>query len=215
MFTLEVVVPLYYSRWYWIRLDGKWRRAEMKRPRGGMRAVLKLVKSEESSWRRGHWLDFLYSEDRNHVIMLLDRRCWVTSFSSIHENFIMTYIVQSGSVTEQALPKRRDWSGILANEEPSISWTLKTTKVSILSSYNSLILSDTSGIQCITQIALLEFSYFRLPKPIAIWTLWPSWLEVPVYMGMCQHLYKCNPYESTSCWKVPYNFWGVILHFLA
>ena len=127
----------------------------------------------------------------------------------------MTYIVQSGSVTEQALPKRRDWSGILANEEPSIGWTLKTTKVSILSSYNSLILSDISGIQGITQIALLEFSYFKWPKPIEIWTLRPSWLEVPVYMGMCQHLYKSNPSESISCWKVPYNFWGVILHFLA
>ena len=127
----------------------------------------------------------------------------------------MTYTVQPGSVTEQAIPKRRDWLGILAKEEPSIGWKLKTTKVSILSFYNSLILSDTSGIQCITQTALLESSYFKLPKPVEIWTLWPSWLEVPVYMDMCQHLYKCNLYESTSCWKVPCNFWGVILHFLA
>lgn len=96
----------------------------------------------------------------------------------------MTYTVQPGSVTEQALPKRRDWSGILANEEPSIGWKLKTTKVSILSFYNSLILSDTSGIQCITQTALLESSYFKLPKPIEIWTLWPSWLGVP-YTWVC------------------------------
>ena len=86
----------------------------------------------------------------------------------------MTYIVQSGSVTEQALPKRRDWSEILANEEPSIGWTLKTTKVSILSSYNSLILSDISGIQGITQIALLEFSYFKSLLCLLVTQLWPQ-----------------------------------------
>ena len=43
------------------------RRTAMKKLRGGVRAVLKLVKSEESSWRRGRWLDFLYSEDRNKI----------------------------------------------------------------------------------------------------------------------------------------------------
>lgn len=34
----------------------------------------------------------------------------------------MTYVVQPWSVTEQALPKGRDWSRIPVDEEASIGW---------------------------------------------------------------------------------------------
>lgn len=34
----------------------------------------------------------------------------------------MTSVVQQWSVTEQALPKDRDWTGSLADEEPSTGW---------------------------------------------------------------------------------------------
>lgn len=50
-------------------------------------------------------------------------------------------------------------------------------------------------------------SYFKLPKAMEIWTLWPSWLKC-LCLCMCQHLYKCNLYASTSCcYRGPSSFW--------
>lgn len=108
-------------------------RTAMKKLRGGCESCFQAC--EESSWRGGHWLDFLIQrmEKRLH-----DRKFWEDNINSICEKTVRFMVVQPWSVTEQALPKRRSWPGIFADEEASIGWEAELKDLS-LSSCSSLI----------------------------------------------------------------------------